>query len=94
METNNSENLQFGPERLILFHSPDPQELGIQLEHGSDGYVRITSVPSDQQSSDGSNDEDDPNNGGGGGSPMRGSSSPSKKNKSANNVIEGKIHTG
>eukprot|EP00579_Thalassiosira_antarctica_P012764 CAMPEP_0201908140 /NCGR_PEP_ID=MMETSP0903-20130614/335_1 /ASSEMBLY_ACC=CAM_ASM_000552 /TAXON_ID=420261 /ORGANISM="Thalassiosira antarctica, Strain CCMP982" /LENGTH=1352 /DNA_ID=CAMNT_0048442415 /DNA_START=186 /DNA_END=4244 /DNA_ORIENTATION=- len=47
--------LQFGPERLILFHSPDPQELGIQLEHGPDGYVRITSVPSD---------DDDENDGG------------------------------
>ena len=41
-----------GPERLVLFHSPDPGELGIQWEHGADGYVRITSIPSDMDEGD------------------------------------------
>ena len=32
----------FQGERLVLFHSPCLDELGVNLEHGQDGYVRIT----------------------------------------------------
>ncbi|KAL7535567.1 hypothetical protein ACHAXR_006577 [Thalassiosira sp. AJA248-18] len=46
MMINNNKALQFGPERLILFHSPDPDELGLQLVHDVDGHVRISSNPS------------------------------------------------
>ena len=39
---NNRKELQFGPSRLIFFHSADPNDLGLQLVHSpTDGHVRI-----------------------------------------------------
>ena len=40
----------FEGERLVLFHSPCLDELGVDLEHGQDGYVRIVK----RQNEDGS----------------------------------------
>lgn len=40
-------NITLGTERLVQFHSADPEDLGIEIEHSDDGYVRIASTSDD-----------------------------------------------
>lgn len=40
-------NITLGTERLVQFHSADPEDLGIEIEHSDDGYVRIVSTSDD-----------------------------------------------
>ncbi len=40
-------NIHLGTERLVQFYSSDPEELGIEIEHSDDGYVRILSTAGD-----------------------------------------------
>lgn len=80
--------MRFGPERLILFHTPDPNELGINLTHcPDDGYVRIEAIPNnahaDGRSSPASSAGGGGTGGGGGGGIGR-----------TMGVIEGKIQEG
>lgn len=40
-------NIRLGTERLVQFYSSDPEELGFEIEHSGDGYVRIVSTAGD-----------------------------------------------
>ncbi|KAL7501552.1 hypothetical protein ACHAWT_009821 [Skeletonema menzelii] len=40
-------NISLGTERLVQFYSSDPEDLGIEIEHSDDGYVRISSTSGD-----------------------------------------------
>ena len=40
-------NISLGTERLVQFYSSDPEDLGIEIEHSDDGYVRISSASED-----------------------------------------------
>jgi len=40
-------NIRLGTERLVQFYSSDPEDLGIEIEHSVDGYVRIASTAGD-----------------------------------------------
>lgn len=40
-------NITLGTERLVQFYSADPEDLGIEIEHSDDGYVRIASTSED-----------------------------------------------
>eukprot|EP00984_Skeletonema_dohrnii_P003278 scaffold1088_cov120-Skeletonema_dohrnii-CCMP3373.AAC.1 len=40
-------NISLGTERLVQFYSSDPEDLGIEIEHSDDGYVRIASTAGD-----------------------------------------------
>jgi len=40
-------NISLGTERLVQFYSSDPEDLGIEIEHCNDGYIRITSAAED-----------------------------------------------
>jgi len=40
-------NISLGTERLVQFYSSDPEDLGIEIEHSHDGYVRIASAAED-----------------------------------------------
>ena len=40
-------NISLGTERLVQFYSSDPEDLGIEIEHSDDGYVRISSTAGD-----------------------------------------------
>mmetsp|Transcript_9014 Transcript_9014/g.18002 ORF Transcript_9014/g.18002 Transcript_9014/m.18002 type:complete len:912 (-) Transcript_9014:70-2805(-) len=40
-------NISLGTERLVQLYSSDPEDLGIEIEHSDDGYVRISSTAGD-----------------------------------------------
>uniref|UniRef100_A0A7S2KJ43 PDZ domain-containing protein n=1 Tax=Skeletonema marinoi TaxID=267567 RepID=A0A7S2KJ43_9STRA len=40
-------NISLGTERLVQLYSSDPEDLGIEIEHSDDGYVRIASTAGD-----------------------------------------------